>query len=103
VTIKRAVRTRLERVKRDLLHYVTWRRREKKLTGYLLRLLILFMLLVVFPIKKLVQLGILGFILATLKTGFAAAIVIGGLALGFAIQEFLRRRRRGLSLREALA
>ena len=102
MTLRRAVRARLERLKRDLLHYVTLRRREKKLSGYLLRLFILFALLIVLPVKKLVQLGLVGAILATLKTAFAAGVVIAALAIGFTIAEFLKRRRRGLSLREAL-
>jgi hypothetical protein len=103
MTLRRAVGARLERLKRDLLHYVTLRRREKKLTGYLLRLFVLFIALIVFPILKLVQLGPLGFAMGTLKTLLAAGVVIAGLAVGFALVEFGRRRRRGLSIRRALA
>jgi hypothetical protein len=103
VTLRRAVTARLERLRRDLLHYVTWRRREKKLSGYLLRLFVLFVALIVFPILKLVQLGVIGFAMGTLKTFLAAGVVIAGLALGFTIAEFLKRRRRGLSIMEALA
>jgi hypothetical protein len=103
MTLTRAVRIRLERLKRDLLHYVTWRRREKKLTGYLLRLFVLVSALIVFPILKLVQLGPVGFVMGTLKTFLAAGVVIGGLAIGYALVEFSKRRRRGLSIRRALA
>ena len=103
MTVKRAVRVRLERLKRDLLHYMTWRRREKTLTGYALRLFVLFMALIAFPILKLVQLGLIGFVMGTLKTVLAAGVVIAGLAIGYAIVEVARRRRRGLALRRAPA
>jgi hypothetical protein len=103
MTIKRAVRMRLERMKRDLLHYVTWRRRETRLSVYLLRQFILFVALIAFPVVKLVQLGLLGFVMGTLKTFLAAGFVIAGLAAAFAVQEYARRRKRGLSVWRALA
>jgi hypothetical protein len=48
---------------------------------------------VVIPAKKLIQLGIIGSILALLKTALAVAAVAAMLAVFFAVQEIGRRRR----------
>ena len=97
MTFGRVIRAKLERMKRDLLHFVTLKRREKALTPYLLRLFILAVLIVILPIKKFVQLGVVGGLLATMKTVFAAGVVILGLVIAFA----LRRRRRWETRRRA--
>ena len=101
MTYGRVIRARLERMKRDLLHFVTLRRREKAFAPYLMRLFVLAMLLLVLPVKKFVQLGVIGGFLALVKTGLAAGLVILGLAVAFAIGEAARRRRRWLARRAA--
>ena len=101
MTFGRVIRAKLERMKRDLLHFVTLQRREKALTPYLLRLFILAVLIVILPIKKFVQLGVVGGLLATMKTVFAAGVVILGLVIAFALGEAARRRRRWETRRRA--
>ncbi|SEA45703.1 hypothetical protein [Rubrimonas cliftonensis] len=93
MTVRGHVQARLLRLWRDLRSMATLRRREKRLSTYLLRLLCL-ALLAALPIKKLIQLGALGFLLATVKAAVAVALVVGVLATAFAIEAVLRRRRR---------
>lgn len=92
-TVGGHVRMRLLKLWRDFRSMATLRRYEKRRSTYLLRLLCLAMLAVL-PIKKFVQLGADGFLLATVKVAVAVALVIGALAAAFAVEAMLRRRRR---------
>lgn len=91
MTIKRVVKARLWRLWTGLREMATLRRREKKLSTYLLRLLVLTMLAAL-PLKKLYSLGIVDAVLALIKVGIAAALVAGVLGAAFAAQEVARRR-----------
>lgn len=93
MTLRRVVLARLGRVARDLRALVTLRRHEKRWQTYGLRLLVVVMIVVVIPAKKLMQLGIVDTVLALLKTGLAVGAVAMLLAGWFAVQELLRRRR----------
>jgi uncharacterized RDD family membrane protein YckC len=103
VTARKVVRARLLGLWRDLRGAATLRRTEKRFAAYALRLLCLFLLLVVLPVAKLVQLGPLGAILAFLKVGVAAALVVAVLAGYFATGEWARRRSVARRAREASA
>jgi hypothetical protein len=83
----------LSRVLRDLRALVTLRRHERRWQTYALRLAVVAMIVVVIPAKKLIQLGIIGSILALLKTALAVGAVAAMLAVFFAVQEIGRRRR----------
>jgi uncharacterized membrane protein len=93
MTLRRIVLARLARVLRDLRALVTLRRHEARWQTYALRLFVVAMIVVVIPAKKLVQLGIVGSVLALMKTALAIAFVAAMLAVFFAAQELARRRR----------
>lgn len=93
MTLRRVVLARLRRTGRDLLGLVTLRRHEKRWQTYALRLFVVAMIVVVIPVKKLLQLGVVDAILALLKAGVAVALVAAGLAAIYAVQETRRRRR----------
>lgn len=93
MTVQRVVLARLRRVGRDLLALVTLRRHEKRWQTYALRLVVVAMIVVVIPVKKLIQLGFVSAVLAVLKTAVAVGAVAVLLAAWFAVQEILRRRR----------
>ena len=93
MTLKRIVLARLSRVLRDLQALVTLRRHERRWQTYALRLAVVAMIVVVIPLKKLIQLGIIGSILALVKTALAVGVVAAMLAVFFAVQEIARRRR----------
>lgn len=93
MTMKRAVAARLMRRWVDLRSVFTVRRWERRPSTYALRLLCLALIVVVLPVKKAMQLGAAGALLAGLKVGVAVALVAGALALVFAGQEWARRRR----------
>jgi hypothetical protein len=93
MTISRAVRARLLRRWTELRGLVTLRRHEKRWTTYALRLTCLALILVVLPVKKVTQLGVLGALIGFLKVAVAVALVVGVLAAVFAAEEWLRRRR----------
>lgn len=90
-SVRESVKARLRELGAGLLHHATLRRREKRLTGYLLRLFVIAMLTAVVALK-VVQLGPIGALLAFVKVGVAAALVVGALAAVFAAQEWLKRR-----------
>jgi hypothetical protein len=94
MTVSRAVSARLLRLWRDLRAAASLRRTERSATTYALRLICMALILAVLPAKKLMQLGLLGFILAAFKVAVALAIVTAALAVAFAAQELARRRRR---------
>jgi uncharacterized RDD family membrane protein YckC len=93
-SVRDVARARLLALWADLRGAVTLRRREKRFTTYALRLLCLFLLLVVLPLKKLTQLGLLGSILALGKVALAVGLMVALLAAWFAFDEWSRRRRR---------
>lgn len=93
MTLRRIVLARLMRVLRDLRALVTLRRHEARWQTYALRLFVVAMIVVVIPAKKLIQLGIVGSILALVKTALAVAVVAAALGVFFALQEVARRRR----------
>lgn len=93
MTVTRVVLARLRRTGRDLLALVTLRRHEKRWQTYALRLVVVAMIVVVIPLKKLIQLGIVDAVLAMLKAGLAVALVAAALAAIYAMQEMRRRRR----------
>jgi hypothetical protein len=95
MTMRRAVTARLLRLWRDLRAAASLRRTERHPTTYALRLICMALILVVLPLQKLIQLGLIGFILAALKVAVGLAIVTAALALVFAAQEIARRRRKG--------
>lgn len=90
--LRAAVRARLLALWADLRAAASLRRREKRLSTYLLRLACMALILIVLPVQKLVQLGLVGFLLATLKTALAAAVVVALLAAVFALDEWRARR-----------
>lgn len=94
MTVRRVVAARLLRLWRDLLGYVTLRRHEKRWQTYALRLVVVAMIVVVIPAKKVIQLGILSLVLALVKTAVAAALLVALLAAVFAAQELSRRAHR---------
>ena len=93
MTLRRIVLARLLRVVRDLRALVTLRRHEARWQTYALRLFVVAMIVVVIPAKKLIQLGIVGSILALAKTALAVGLVAALLGVFFAGQEVARRRR----------
>jgi hypothetical protein len=93
VTVIGAVKSRMIGLAQDLRAAATLRRTEKSLNGYLMRLFIMGMLLVVLPLKMLIQLGIVGFVLAALKVAVAVGLVALVLAAAFAVGEIARRRK----------
>lgn len=95
MTIRRAVSARLLRLWRDLRSVASLRRTEPHPTTYALRLVCVAAILVGLPLQKLIQLGLLGFILAALKVALGVAIVTAAIAVVFAAQEIARRRRKG--------
>jgi mannose/fructose/N-acetylgalactosamine-specific phosphotransferase system component IIC len=95
MTLRRAVTARLLRLWRDLRAAASLRRTERSVTTYALRVICMALILVVLPLQKLIQLGLIGFILAALKVAVGLAIVAAALALVFAAQEIARRRRKG--------
>jgi hypothetical protein len=103
VTVRTVVRARLLGLWRDLRGAVTLRRTEKRTAAYALRLLSLFLLLVVLPVAKLIQLGVAGAVLAFVKAGVAVALVVAALAAYFALGERARRRGVARRAREAAA
>jgi hypothetical protein len=94
MTVTRIVLARLRRTGRDLLGLVTLRRHEKRWQTYALRLFVVAMIVVVIPVKKLLQLGVVDAILALLKAGVAVGLVAAGLGAIYAVQELHRRRRQ---------
>ena len=92
MTLTRIVRARLARTGRDLLGLVTLRRREASLESYVIRLFCVGMLVVVLPVLKLVQLGLLGFLLAAVKVALVLALLTLLLSLVYAVQAWNRRR-----------
>lgn len=103
MTLARVVLARLRRTGRDLLRLVTLKRHEKTWQTYALRLFVVAMIVVVIPLKKLIQLGLVGTVLALVKTAVAVALVAAGLAIVFAVQELGRRRARRRASAEGAA
>ncbi len=92
--IRAVVRARLLALWADLRGAVTLRRSEKRFTTYALRLLCVGLILVVLPVKKLMQLGLVGSVMALIKVALAVGFVVALLAAWFAFEEWSRRRRQ---------
>jgi hypothetical protein len=88
-----AATARLRELAAGLRGIATLRRHERRTSTYALRLACLALLLVALPVAKLIQLGVLGLVLALLKVAVGVALVAGLLWLTFAAEEWAKRRR----------
>lgn len=95
MTLGRVVRARLARTGRDLLGLVTLKRHESSIEGYVIRLFCVGMIVVVLPVLKLVQLGVIGFLLALVKVALAGLLVTVALGIIYLVQAWYRRRSLG--------
>ena len=95
MTLRRVVMARLTRTGRDLLGLVTLRRHESSLEGYIIRLFCVGMIVVVLPVLKLIQLGLLGFVLALIKVALAGLLVVLALGIIYLVQAWYLRRSLG--------